>query len=138
MPAQAIQGSIFRAPLQGLNALAPSASQNFSGQVAAAEVAAAAARGAPPNSGSTPVRVPLGPSDPGQYAISATKQNTTNITINGPQVTSQVGTAQQAGSNLKSSCTATQLPRHSKSGALIKGESLRILTWFLSILGCLK
>ena len=91
--AQAIQGSIFRAPLQGLNALAPSAAFNFSGQMAAAEVAAAAARGAPSNAGATPVRVPLGPSAPGQYIISATKQNSTNITIAGPQVTNQVGKA---------------------------------------------
>ncbi|BDA50643.1 probable lysyl endopeptidase at N-terminal half [Coccomyxa sp. Obi] len=87
--AQAIQGSIFRAPLQGLNALAPSAAYNFSGQMAAAEAAAAAARGAPPADGSNPLRVPLGPSAPGQYTISATKQNITSITIDGPQVTSQ-------------------------------------------------
>ncbi|KAK9917572.1 hypothetical protein WJX75_005898 [Coccomyxa subellipsoidea] len=82
--AQAIRGSSFRAPLQGLNALAPSAAANFSTRVAAA------AGGAPPADGSYPVSVPLGPSTapaPGGYVISATKQNATSI--KGPQVTDQ-------------------------------------------------
>lgn len=86
-PEQAIRGSSFRAPLQGLNALAPSAAANFSTRVAAA------AGGAPPADGSYPVSVSLGPSTapaPGGYVISATKQNATSI--KGPQVTDQVQT----------------------------------------------
>ncbi|EIE20478.1 trypsin-like serine protease [Coccomyxa subellipsoidea C-169] len=81
--AQAIRGSSFRAPLQGLNALAPSAAANFSSRLVAA-----AAAGTPSNDGATPVSVSLGPSSaPGGYTISATKQNTTSI--QGPQLTDQ-------------------------------------------------
>ena len=84
LSAQAIRGSSFRAPLQGLNALAPSAAANFSSRLVAA-----AAAGTPSNDGASPVSVSLGPSSaPGGYTISATKQNTTSI--QGPQLTDQV------------------------------------------------